>query len=272
MNKLRISTLTALLCTASVFLTACANNKDSETFQESATTQVSINGEILTLLDGTKAVEGEIVKFEKAGRFNQSEEDNFIVNICFCVPFKTPAEKRTAFEKGDWVKLKAGEEINGFAVEKAESSYFQPLNSEDYLFLPPKLVQKVTLKGKFSCVGKAHKSLALDGSETGEIVIVPDDDALKNFFSLKPSLKTTDGYQEFDDADDYFENKETLYFYITDKTDGFEQIIDKLNSEESAKVKLEADGFEISYTFETGNFYDGSNVGTVNGGVVSLAD
>lgn len=303
MKTMKKLTYLTLLCTAAMLFSACSqNNQPSQSSQANTDTElqaVTTNTEKpdavqtsseaeeestaaentskeeaipeLTLLDGTKAAEDEIVKFEKADRFNQSHEDYYTVNVCFCVPFGTSSDKRTAFEKGSWVKLEEGTEINGFTVEKAEADYFQPVQSENYPFLPVKLVQRVALKGNFTCVGEAYKSFAPDGTATGEIVIVPDNDTLKKLFSLKPALKSSEDYREFEDTDNYFENEEKVTFYISDETTGFQQIMDELSSSESVKVKLEADSFEISYTFETGNSHDGSNVGDVNGGTVSLA-
>lgn len=261
-------------CAVAMIFSSCTKEpavpQNSQNGSQTQTSSPSFE-DALMFLDGTKAVEDEIVEFEKADRFNQSQEDKYTVNVCFCVPFGTSSDKRMAFEKGNWVKLKEGAEINGFTVEKAESHYFQPIQPENYLFLPVKLVQKVSLKGDFSCVGEAYKSLAPDGTETGAICIVPDSDTLKKLFSLKPALKSSEDYREFEDTDNYFENEEKVIFYISDETTGFKQIMDELSGSESVKVKLEADSFEISYNFETGNSHDGSNVGTVNGGTVSLA-
>lgn len=269
--------LFSLLGAAAMLLSACSQtDQPVQSSQPEVTQSQDYQTAVseLTLLDGSAASDDEIISFEKADRFNQSTTDRYTVNVCFCVPFHTPSNKRTAFESGNWVKLKAGSEIKGFTVEKAEASYFQPIESEDGkqpLFLPEKLEQNVTLKGDFSCTGKAYKDLAPDGGETGGIVIELDDSSLKSFFSLKPALKTTGDYKEFDDTDKYFESEEGMRFYINDETEGFQQVMDKLSDTENVNVKLEADGFRLRYTFETGTVYDGMNVGYTDGGAVSLA-
>lgn len=285
-NRIRIreKAFVALLSAVSILFSACTDAHSAPESQESNTTQAIISvpentlsaeeleaAEDLLLLDGTHPSDAEVINVEMADRFNQSTKNMYKVNVCFCVPFGTAAEKRTAFESGDWNRLSAGTEINGFTVEKAEASYFTLADSSaPSLFEPVELEQRVTLKGDLTCTGEAYKELALDDSETGGIIIKPDDDTLKKLFSLKPALKTSDGYQEFKDTDNYFTNEEKVHFYISNETKGFEQIMDKLSDSESVKVKLEADGFEIHYTFETGNSHDGSNVGVVNGGAVSL--
>ncbi len=267
MKKTKIIALSAML-TASMVLCSCS----TEPSQDNGTNGEALDNAKLTLLDGSTAFENEIVKFEKADKNNQSQTDNYTVNVCFGVPLKTSAEKRTAFEKGDWIKLQAGSEINGFTVEKAEAHYFQPVKSIDtdnLLFLPLKLVQDVTLNGDFSLTGEACKDLALDDSETGNIMITLDDESLKKLVSLKPALQEFNGYQGADNDDEYFDN-EKIIFYISDKTEGFHQIMDKLSSAEKVNVKLETKSVNIRYTFETGISHDGYNVGTVNDGNVSL--
>lgn len=217
------------------------------------------------MLDGSVAEEYDITE-SQPGSQSDGSKDYYRVNSCFVVPYGTPAEKRTAGEKGDWIRLSKGDTIGGFTVTEAYGDYFRSAEHENYF--PEELVQEIALQGQLSCTGTVTALRNKEGVPMGGSLIRLDQDACQKLFGIKPAIKYLNS--EFDHSFDYDFNQESIYILIDSDTKGYGEISEALKTADTVKIKLETNNFRLRYYFETGYQYDGMQILSWQGDNYSL--
>lgn len=180
------------------------------------------------MLNGDIAVNDDVVDI--------SEQGFYTLDLCFAVPYGTAAKERTG---DNWIRLEAGSEWNGLAVSETSSGY----NTKYYVTEPKSLVtfQEARFTGSITLtVTRAEYFSELRGT-TDVISLFIDEESR----SALPSL-----YPYFDDRecedDEYSE--ENICFTISDESEYFQQIADKIDAGEEFTATVTTDAFMLQWT------------------------
>lgn len=221
-----------------------------------STVNPSLNSEItidpsyeLPLLDGTHIFSNSPLIISSYNSDNQYY--GYTIDGCYVVPFFTPSERRTAGEKGDWIFITQGSEINGLKVESASSSYEKTANS-DYFF-PLNYQATVEFSGEFECTAKAE----LCENEYGDVkaLLTLERESCEKFLSLCPSIK--DCKEESYNPYKFDFEKEKVQFNLFNKLQGYDDVYNALSEKDSVRVKVKFRDFSLIYFFEPGSYFRG---------------
>lgn len=280
MNKRRSNVLILFLCGLAIILTACTEENEifdaaentSQTFLTNISEENNSNSPSdtrFTFVNGSLPSDGDTAEYQH--NTNSSAGVYGIeTNVCFYVPFGASAEQRLEGDSGEWVKIKEGSTVGDFTVTEAKSFYGYDGSLEEKY--GEKLIsvfqQKISLKGKASFTAEASIDTNLNGTPSGKIECILDDESSKKLFSFAPSFKYFDLNDEYAGCKDFSDEK--LTFYLSESVEGFQEVYKKLQEEENANIKFEADDFVLNYMCHTVLDGGGYHYGAVNNGTVVL--
>ncbi len=280
MNKRRSNVLILFLCGLAIISTACTEENEifdaaentSQTFLTSISEENNSNSPSdtrFTFVNGSLPSDGDTAEYQH--NTNSSAGVYGIeTNVCFYVPFGASAEQRLEGDSGEWVKIKEGSTVGDFTVTEAKSFYGYDGSLEEKY--GEKLIsvfqQKISLKGKASFTAEASIDTNLNGTPSGKIECILDDESSKKLFSFAPSFKYFDLNDEYAGCKDFSDEK--LTFYLSESVEGFQEVYKKLQEEENANIKFEADDFVLNYMCHTVLDGGGYHYGAVNNGTVVL--